>query len=348
MNKRFLLAMAGVMALTFFSCSKDNDELTTEEQEALDASINESLKTQAIMKALCRVDTLDNGKLSYTPRIGKAIESTTPTVYYSIGYDLEYSRQTFESIVSPVNSDWGQRLSLDEVRQGNIHLKFSESNKPGELARITVDCPDLRDVLTEIVFVTEERWPTNDQASPFNYLSIWRYGGRIYVCVRTATSESGSMLTFDGGWKDDWFTTYTHWQGEFYLFENTASARAIQNLAYALRNHNDLFTDMFNAMNERVQNPHWLWGSLYNGVWQRFDHDYTYKHGLWCAYNCYYVHLKKSSINRNAYQVGKYNYSDETLYYEHKDTPKRDSPSYEILFDPGFNKNGWECIYKGT
>ena len=340
MNKSLVFAMAGAMALALSSCSNDNETTTEEqEQEALDASIRESLKTRGIMEALCQIDTLDNGKLSYTPRIGKVIESATPTVYYTIGYDLEYAQQTFQSIISPLNTN-GEK---HEVRQGNIHLKFSESTTPGELARISVDCPDLKDVLTEIVFITEERWPANDETSPFNLLSIWRYENRTYVCVRDSRSSEGVMLTFDGGWSNDWFRKYDHWQGQFYLWENTASSYAIQGLAYLLRYSPDHYKKMLDKMYELASNSSRVWGSLYNGTLQRFDHDYSYTNGIWWGYNCYYVDLHKSSINRN----GKYTFSDETIHFEHKETPQRDLPSHEIRFTPGFNKSGWECISKG-
>ena len=346
MKKSIILVIVGALALTLSSCSNDNETATSEqEQEALDASIRESLKTRGIMQALCQIDTLDNGKLSYTPRIGKALESATPTVYYTIGYDLEYSRQTFESIVSPVNSDWGQRLSLDEVRQGNIHLKFSESNTPGELARITVDCPDLKDVLTEIVFITEERWPANDGASSFNLLSIWRYQNRIYVCVRDAHAQEGIMLTFDGGWSEDWFKKYSYWQGEFYLWEHTASSEAFQCLRYLLEHSYARFKQMYEKMKERVSNPSKLWSHIYEGSSEDFDNDYTYDHGLWRFHYCYYVDINRSSI----YQLddGRYYCDKYTTHYEHDNQPQKSRPSHEIRFTPGFNMSGWECIYKG-
>jgi len=344
MKKSIILVIVGALALTLSSCSNDNETATEEqEQEALDASIRESLKTRGIMKALCQIDTLDNGKLSYTPRIGKALESATPTVYYTIGYDLEDARQTFNGIIVALNEDEEKDLNVDEVRQGNIHLKFSESNTPGEVARITVDCPDLKDVLTEIVFITEERWPANDGASPFNLLSIWRYQNRIYVCVRDATSDEGIMLTFDGGWSEDWFKKYSFWQGEFYLWEHTASSEAIKNLSHLLLYKNNFYKTMLDKMKERVSNPSRIWEDAYSGLTMYFDHDYTYDHGLWLFFNCYYVDLHKSVIN-NRY---KYDFSEWTVHFEHDIQPYRGRPSHEIRFNPGFNMSGWECIYKG-
>lgn len=344
MKKSIILVIVGALALTLSSCSNDNETATSEqEQEALDASIRESLKTRGIMNALCQIDTLDNGKLSYTPRIGKALESATPTVYYTIGYDLEDARQTFNGIIVALNEDKEKELDVDEVRQGNIHLKFSESNTPGELARITVDCPDLKDVLTEIVFITEERWPANDGASSFNLLSIWRYQNRIYVCVRDAHAQEGIMLTFDGGWSEDWFKKYSYWQGEFYLWEHTASSEAIKCVSHLLRYSNPNYKKMLDTMQERVSNPSQNWEGFYLGYIYLFDHEYTYDHGLWNFFNCYYVDIKRSSINEH----GKYNYSEWTSHSEHDNTPRRTSPSHEIRFNPGFNMSGWECIYKG-
>ena len=349
MKKEFILALTLFIAPFFMSCSDNETTSNEQDQEALDASIRDSLRTQGLILALCRVETSDDGTLNYLPRIGTAIEPATPTVYYHICKDLESARATFRNLLFPLDYDEEKLLEIDEVRQGNIHLKFSESTTPGELARITVDCTNLKDVLTEIVFVTQERWPANDKGSPFNLLSIWRNNNdnRVYVCVRIYQSSDGILLSFNGPHEEEKFDEYTYYQGEFSLYKNTASAEAIECLSNLLRDSHDLFTDMFNIMNARVKDPHWMWKSLYNGVWQRFDHNYTYTHGLyWLFHNCYYVDLYKSSINHP--KVGKYGFYKEKMHYEHEETPKRESASHEIRFKADFNMDGWTCIYKGT
>ena len=350
MNKGIIISMAVIIALSFFSCN--NDDTTEKEQDAQEAAIRASLKTQGIMKALCQIDTLYSGKLNYTPRIGKVIESATPTVYYTIGYDLADARQTFQRIISPLNTNEEEPLELDEIWQGNIHLKFSESNTPGEIARITVDCQDLKDVLTEIVFIPEERWPTNDYASPFNLGSIWKYKNRIYVCVCDARCNVGYMLTFDGDWnkenEKELFEEYDHWQGQFYLWKYPASSEAFYYLWHLLCYKNNLYKSMLDNMKELVENPNPLWESLYNDAgWYVFDNDYSYTHGLWWAYNCYYVDLNKSIIIKSPFD-GSYLYTKNTKHYEHKETPQRSLPSHEFQFGPGTPKDGWVNIYKGT
>ena len=342
MKKVVFWAMTMFIAPLFISCGEKNDTTEEQEQEAKEASIRESLKTQGIMNALCQVDTLENGSLNYTPRLGKAIEPSTPTVYYTIGYDLNHARNMFRGIISSLNFSEGSLQEVDEIRQGNIHLTFDKATGAGEIARINVDCPELKNVLTEIVFVTEERWPTNDKASPFNLLDIAKHNGLFYVCVRKADSQNGTMLTLEGGCGQDWFTKYDHWQGKFWLYTNTASSTAFDNLVNLMNNQPNLYKDMCAAMKD-AGGPD-VWERLFNGDQYWFDRDYSYKHGLWCAYNCYYVDLRKTHIWKSGSTFYTNHY---THHFEHKETPVRNTASSQVGFSLDFNKSDWECIYEG-
>lgn len=351
MRKRILMTMVGAIVLTFLGCSGDNDNVATvdEEQEAMEARIRDELKTEGIMKELCQIDTLDNGKLSYTPRIGKALESATPTVYYTIGYDLEFARQTFNGIIAALNEDKEKNLDVDDVRQGNIHLTFSQSTASGEIARIAVDCPDLKDVLTEIVFVTKDRWPENVGHSPFKMLDIYKYKNNYYVCVRTSESASGIMLSLDINISEedkDKFEKYDYWQGKFWLLKNPAKAEAYTHLIYIMKNFPRDYELMLARM-DAAGGPK-IWSQLFNTkAYIIFDSNYSYTHGLWCFYNCYYIDLNIIMIHKFA--EGKWEMTFHCSHYEHKQAPNRSISSKQFNFDSNFTKSSeWECIYKGT
>jgi len=353
MKKTLSIALSALMAITIISCEKENEKnLQQKEQEARSAAILDSLKTRGILNALCRIDTLDNGEIDYAPRIGTALEPSTPTIFYSIAYDLDYARSVFCGIISSLNTNSRENLSVDEIRQGNIHLTFSESNESGEIAKIAVDCPDLKDDLTEIVFVKEERWPDNNTYSPFNLLSIWKYENRYYVCVKKADSGEGIMLSFDqgNGWATENFDEYTYYQGKFSLYKYTASSEAFYNWAYLMTYKADEYNRMLNNLGERGSNK---WRDMFrNGGEITFNRDYEVTHGLWwIIHSCYYVTLNKTTVychkDKGGWQFGSSDYYD---YYEHTVAPVNAEPSTEIRFSPvqggQFNYTGWECIYK--
>lgn len=342
MKKTIILILAGITVLSFSCCS--NDDTTEKEQEAQEAAIRESLKTQGIMNALCEIDSIENGTLTYTPRIGVALEPSTPTIFYTIGYDLTYARSTFQSIISSLNFSEEDNMRINEIRQEDIHLTFSESTASGEIARIKVDCPKLKNVLTEIVFIPEERWPTNDNASPFNLLSIWKYDGLFYVCVKKAESESGIMLNLDGVPGREEFKEDTYWQGSFSLYKPTASAEAFDCLVYLMNNRPNAYSKMVDKMIEA--GGHKMWKDIIGGSRDAtFARGFRAKSGLWCFHYCWYVDLDVTDIRG----YGSSHYTiHRTIHYEHKETPYYQRANSEIRFNTWFNKYGWECIYKGT
>lgn len=345
-------------------CSNADEEDNSGVDEVQEAAIREELKTRGLMKELCKIDSLEDGTLKYTPCIGVAIESSRPTVYYTTANTMKEARQIFQGIISPVYVGQEEIPEVNEVRQGNIHLTFSESAESGETAIIIVDCPELNNVLTEIVFIPEEKWPTNDFASPFTLLSGWRNkrDGRIFVCVETPQRENGIMLTFDAkegqdlskeindGYYQDWFKKYDHWQGQFFLWKNTASDKALDALAKVLTYNRDKYKNLLDRM-DSIGVKSGLWKKLYNlesgSTAYSFLGKYTYTTGLWRFYHCYYIDTKVRTIRR------KNDGYDLDTHYEHFDhdcTPIVYNPSYSFEFNFHYkvDNDEWARFFKGT
>ena len=332
--KKYMLFFALVSLLTFaVSCNKGNNSGVNEEEEA---ALIDALKAKNLLSSLCRIETLEDGTVKYTPLIGQAIESSKPTTYYTVAETEADARQIFYGIIAVMIDVPDNSFEVNEVKQGDVHLKFQGKGSGPETAVITVDCPKLKNVLTEIVFLPSASWPTNAGSTPFKLLSVWKYQGLKYVCVRTSENGTGIMLTFDGGWGEEWFKKYSYWQGEFYLWTNTAQAEAFDCWAWAIYNKGTEYMQMLKKMGAD------------KGLWEKallesvsFDNNYSYDHGIWWAYACYYVTIKRTSIFAGAVN----HYSND---FEHKQTPTRTNPSSQITFDSNFDTSGWECIYKGV
>ena len=219
-EKSAILMMA--MGLMLAACSKDDDDNKSEqpEEDLNSAIMKENLEANMMLAGLCDIDSIPGGgTVTYTPRVGKALYSATPTVYYAIANSAEEARNIYEGIVACIRTD-----SLDttpypsDVKRSDVHLTFGAGSAVGETGRIAVDCPRLKDVLTSIVFLTDATWPENDTATPFNFLSLWHQKStdRYYLCVREAKGSPGMMITWESGWWEDWFDS--DWQGKFSLY----------------------------------------------------------------------------------------------------------------------------------
>lgn len=348
MKKYIIFTLCAVCTFMFIlsSCGKDSDIDDQEVEDVEATKIREKMKTEGIMKSLCEIIEHEDGSIEYQPRIGTAIYDVSPTVYYTTAESFEEVENRYYSLIGALNSSFDQQIRDKEITQGDIHLKF-ENGSSSEIARIKVDCPRLKDILTEIVFVPSNKWPENDRPSPFLFMSVWKQlsTGRIYVCVRKAQGGRGILLTFDGGWKEDWFKNYDHWQGQFYLWENTAQSDAFEALTCSWKYNTNKFNKMYEALQKEG-------GSTYNMInkviknkgWERFDNSYSYDHHLWWAYNCYDVTVYRTVIDGNR------NVKGESHFFTHKDTPWRGNPSHAIYFYPDYEVKEavWKCIYRGA
>lgn len=345
-----LSLIAAVLSLfVIVGCSDDNDSIIENDDDENSAIILNELRTAALIDALCELDTLPNGDVTLRSRLGVVLEETTPTVYYACADSASEAEDAYRGIVSVFQESEDSPVPNNEVQYDDNRITFNEGNKArGEIARINIDVPELKDVLTDIVFISRERWPLNDTASPFNFLSLWKENstGYYYLCVRKAEGDRGIMITFDGGWGKEWFTKYDHWQGKFYLWSGTASWEAFECLCRSMKNNSTRYSNMLNALkkdknrNGKGEMFFTLFQSLSKGHSVTFDRNYTYKHGLWWAYNCYYVTLYKTTIYHD------HSWGHWSAYYKHKKTPQRNEASHSFYFDAGFDKSGWTCIFK--
>jgi len=244
MMKSVILAMA--MGLMLTACSKDDDNGTQEENAADVAKVLEQVQADAMYNQLCMPDTT-KVPTTLVSRIGKVLYTVMPTIYYTIANSVEEARDRYESIVAVASNDSIVISPLpDDVKRGDVHVSFAASSAPGEVARITVDCPRLKDVVTSIVFMTDEAWPENDLASPFNFLSLWQYvpNGNYYLTVRDSKGGMGLMLTFDSGWTVHEVLNEGGGKWNIYDNENLACLDCFKSLSSCMLYYPDKFKAM--------------------------------------------------------------------------------------------------------
>lgn len=302
-NIIFTLYVVCTFMLVLSSCSKDSDtEDHKQEVEDVEAAQKrEDMKTEGIMQSLCEIIEHKDGSIEYQPRIGAAIYDVSPTIYYTTAESLEEAEGRYYNLIGALNSSSDQQIRDKEITQGDIHLKF-ENGSSSEIARIKIDCPRLKDILTEIVFIQSNKWPENDLASPFLFMSIWKQisTNHIYVCLRKSQGSKGIMLTFDGGWSDDWFRYYNYWQGSFYLWENTAQPEDFNALAGAMKYSPSKFKKMFSKLEQYDCTTMKIIKTLYKELSPSrsvtFDNSYRYDHHLWWFHYCYDVTIYKTTF----------------------------------------------------
>lgn len=346
-NIIFTLYVVCTFMLVLSSCSKDSDtEDHKQEVEDVEAAKKrEDMKTEGIMQSLCEIIEHKDGSIEYQPRIGAAIYDVSPTIYYTTAESLEEAEGRYYNLIGALNSSLDQQIRDKEITQGDIHLKF-EKGSSSEIARIKIDCPRLKDILTEIVFIQSNKWPENDLASPFLFMSIWKQisTNRIYVCVRKSQGSKGIMLTFDGGWREDWFTKYNFWQKSFYLWKETAHPDDFYALAGAMKYSKSKFDSMFKILKQYECKTKEIIKILLLRNDLAFDTSYSYDHHLWRAHYCYDITLYSTLI------LG-YDYTCASLsvYCTHKQAPRRNTASHSFYFTPEFkNDKDWECLYRGA
>lgn len=345
----FLLMLT---ALTLASCSKDDDDNKSEqpEEDLNSAIIKENLEANMMLAGLCDIDSVPGGgTVTYTPRLGKALYSATPTVYYTVANSPEEARGIYEGIIAFIRTD-----SLDttafpsDIKRGDVHLTFGAGSGEGETGRITVDCPRVNDKITNVVFLTDEAWPENDVSTPFNFLSLWHQKStdRYYLCVREAKGSPGMMITWESGWWEDWFDS--DWQGKFSLWADCPKQEVYTALGNAMQYNSNKFQSMMNAMN-KSSIPHTsdkTWDML-NDFWnysqytRYFDCDYSYSKGRWWFATNYYITVRRATVKNRSVSLWQ-------TYCEHQSYPLKKRGSYSFYFNNDYNnKNGdWEAIYR--
>ncbi|WP_281644825.1 hypothetical protein [Bacteroides zoogleoformans] len=356
--KMLLLLFVG---FTMTACRDSNDDIPSDDDTKEVTQIYQKLQRQTLLKSLCTVDTLADGTIAYTSRYGAVLDETKPTVHYVGINNISEAHAAWNGIVSVFNESESDTFEGNKVHLNDMKLSFSISENEEEMARIEVDCPELSNSLTSIVFIPNERWPENDIGSPFLFMSFWKNKktGLLYLCVNKAQGSRGIMLTLGGGCEEDKFRKYTHWQGEFTLWMNTADEQAFNCLAnimqcypsrYALALEKIgtitrefvLFGKQFTYYPYRYTLFHELF-NLSGDSSITFDRGHDWDYHLWRAYRCYDVTVYRTTF-----------YPDRTCshwrqFYTHKNTPVPTEGSHCFYFDQSFkvNPEEWECIFRG-
>ncbi len=359
-----LFLLFGVVACSDGETTVDSEESLIEEDDSL---ILDTLQYRMLLCELCYVEDLSNGTTSYTPRHGYALYSATPTIYY-VGVDsLPQAQDKWQDITAGLRDSTEERTLTNEVNVLDLHLTYSEGRE-GELARIDVDCPELQNVLTSIVFIPMVQWPNNDTSSPILLCSVWKENstGYYYLCVRKANADKGILMTFDGGYKMDHFTDpdrVPRYNGPFFLWEDCARTDDFRQLVFCMKEKQKLFLkaqqkiiDDAGSYENLSENRRYTLnnGSLednrfrfHNGT---FDHEYTWRGDS--KWNWHKLEKEKKfyriNVHRTRIEWTNLERKDWVDHYGDAQRPPVYYPSHAIYFDYHFKPTGFTCIFKGV
>ena len=356
--------------LTISHSCNDNqmDEIKTPEElyeDSLDLRMEQMDRAQ-LLNNLCEIDTSTTNSISYIPRHGKVLNETTPTVRYIGVESLEEAKNYFKmSIALPPQEDADNWRFTDFVEIADCRLEFTESQTSDEIARLAIDCPELKNVMTELVFIPRSLWPENDASSPFQYGSVWMkdngfiWNKIVYICVRPCGyGQKGIMLTFDSGWGSILYNECIL-QGVFNLYSNCASYDAINAFTSFVNDSPNKFKAAYDAIIDHYTNSSRspvlieptlllsLYSKTYN-ILKKVDEKNTVhfnigspnpsnpkdaKHFWLRMLDFYYlVNVKYFSMIYNS-DKGHYDKKLWAENYKEAETPRNEIPSYSFEFD---------------
>lgn len=255
-NYIFVLLLLMSSAFSLCSCNDEESNMNgnTEPSENGDIKtgsshmvlpnsvVNEDLK-QILLSNLCYVDTINDSTFKYSHRYGHRDEADSTLMYLKSNYDGD-ALSFFKSIL-PAGEEKnlivnGSNMTYSIPNEGSITYSYEGSNDVE--ARIYVDFPEIPDI-KEIIYIPKDLWPYNDDSSPFKIGSIWKNvdNNRVYVCVKEFCGDydKGIMMTFDGGWKDDYYDGFN-------MYTECATKRAWEKLS-------DLHTSYPSKFNQAVE-----------------------------------------------------------------------------------------------
>jgi hypothetical protein len=346
-----------VFAVT--ACSDDDTDDKNEEETFNQLEENLALDTmrqELLISQLCDEEELLDGRVIYTPRYGEALHVATPTIYY-VGIDtILKARAAWQNITSAVRDSASAQTLINEVRVLNTHLSYTEGGSEGEFARIDVECPELANVLTSIVFIPIDRWPSNDQGSPFGFLSVWKDStGYYYVCVQKALGCNGILLSFDGEWRKK-FIWYSLFNSTYIWKQSMARGDAFDALANCISYNPTQYNKALEEL-ARVAGTN-------NNTYRKLKECATSPTGKMVCFNNDYTiegHIfSYRGIMNNSAITDRYYYKTDKWYKTCMHWSSHfgkgwgggtvlHTPSRAIYFKPDFNnKEGWTCIFRGT
>ena len=345
-----VLTLCAIMMTLTTSCDSDDtfetptsdsrqEELVFSEAEK--ARIIEELHNKMVMQALCDVDT-NTCPATYTPRLGKVLDNATPTIRYTVANTKEEAERHYMNIIGSLIGNSDSATPGHDVTVGDIHLTYVEGAQAGETARIIIDCPRLRNVLTAIVFLTRAAWPENAQATtPFTLLSVWKHlpSHRLYLCVREPCGCDGIMITLADYNQGKSFGGA--FQSDIRLYDKAASWEAYDCLADNMECRGTSFETMLKELSKKYSNDPTYY--LLNKLWTSNDEILFDCH--W-GVTTVFGKVVALSLQRAKFKNKKYSKVNETYYL--KIDPPQAKPSNSINFSLNYDRKDteWEKVYQ--
>jgi len=262
------------LALPFaFSCSDDDEDVATpaEDMEEELAPV-EFIHYRTVVSRFCEIDSTSNGTLVYKPHVGVVLYDTQPGTYYVAAESEQEARNSFKSDFGLYDAEdyepgpvSNEQLSLDFGEFGKI--TYSASDGRSEWAVVDVDLPELKDVISKIVYIPKAKWPDNYD-SPFWTGDIVRgSNGWLYICVRPCDGQTGILMTWDGG--TDWTYREDHYKS-YYRVTNCSGDDAWDALAQFYYCN----VEGFKALYSKIESASWFVGSGSSLLQAAFDNLY--------------------------------------------------------------------------
>ncbi len=221
------LFFGACITVMFSGCSQNDDEDNDDAiEEDTDSLYTEELLASRIVDNLCTVDSTDGANV-LVAKFGKALNMVTPTALSCSVKDQDAAYDYFYNTLLAIDDETSGFVSGDEnysiCNLGEYGtVTYQKSDQPGELAVITIDMPELKDVVTTLTIVPTSAWPENAATSKFatgDVLCETVKGKKYYwLCVREYNGGvAGVIMTVDYGWstdyKSDHYKGYTSYSG---------------------------------------------------------------------------------------------------------------------------------------
>ena len=294
LDRLLRLSFAALLAFAVASCSDDDGggqpggsgngdsvEVTGEDVSVPDSVMNKML-AQELLADLCEVDTVNDSTFTYSHRYGQRDEAD-PSVMYMKADNDSTALSFFECLVPLGEQDKvmtvGNTTTYTIPGQGSITYEYEGNGDVS--ARIHIDFPQIPDI-KELVFIPAGVWPYN-AVTPFRVGQMWQNGSRKYVCIKEycGDNDKGILMTFDGGWSDDWFDGYN-------VHKDCASEWAWKKMEDFYNNNRTKFD---NAVSAGII-PHTLAGGY---CFMVGSHTSSYKF-LWQLHRFPYVRISKGNF----------------------------------------------------
>lgn len=253
MKKIFYLMAVAIVAVTFTACS-DSEESTpdipnasTEDEEKAWVDL---CNYEMMLAQLCDKDTL-HVVPKYTLRLGEVLDNARPDVYY-VGVESEDEARSYFSVYFPkmeFADSVGIQVDATKVDYGKYgSVSYEPRDGKSEWAVVNIDLPELKDVITQLVFIPKAKWPTND-VSPYIPGEVFREGwDRLWLCVQDwSCGHDGILISWDKTMvkrecrSDNYKAYYKVTNGKY----NIAGSEAWNSLAHLYYSDTKKFDKMF-------------------------------------------------------------------------------------------------------